>query len=248
MNAKVKISSDFDFVKNMESRPFLFFFDSTLPERKVWLDGRLVNFRFHQEGTTLNVETDSQVTSIRERLENWFGIGQDMSGFYGLCKNDPVLKNYIGRIKGIRLFSAPDDFEALVCIICSQMTGFPQYKTMTRRIYETYGFFPRPKDVLAKPNLLDSCGVGYRKKFIVALAKSFPEWSAGLGGYSKSIFELFQKRDYSSFYEDSLIRKIASERYGFEGKDIRKFASEKWGRWAGLAEVFLQKFLRDLKI
>ncbi len=243
-----KMTSDFDFAKNLESRPFLFFFDGNKPERKILVDGRLVNFRFHAEGSALHVETDSHVAALREKLENWFGMGEDLSGFYGLCKKDPVLKNRLDGIRGIRLFSAPDDFEALVCIICSQMTGFPQYKAMTLKIYEAYGAFPRPRDVLARPGLLDGCGVGYRKKFILALAKSFPDWSLGLGEYSKNIFDLFQKRDYSSFYEDSLIRKIARERYNFKGKNVREFASGKWGRWAGLAEVFLQKFLRDLKV
>lgn len=244
---KLKINSDFDFAKNLESRPFLFFFDST-PERKVWVDGKLVNFIFRQRGKTLSVETDKPVSPLEGRLENWFGIGEDFSEFYGLCKKDPVLKDYLDRIRGVRLFSAPDDFEALVCILCSQMTGFPQYKTMTRRIYEAYGAFPRPRDILARPGLLDGCGVGYRKKFILALAKSFPEWSLGLGEYSKNIFALFQGRDYSSFYEDSLIRKIARAHYGFRGKNAREFASSQWGKWAGLAEVFLQKFLRDLKV
>ncbi len=247
-SVNLKVSSDFDFAKNLESRPFLFFFDvDGKPERRILVDGRLVNFRFRQHGKTLGVETDSKVADLREKLENWFGLGEDMSGFYRLCKKDPVLRNYLGNIRGIRLFSAPDDFEACVCIICSQMTGFPQYKAMTRRIYEAYGFFPGPKDILARPGLLDGCGVGYRKKFILSLAKSFPEWGPGLGGYSKNIFTLFQRRDYSSFYEDSLIRKIASEHYGFRGKNVREFASRRWGKWAGLAEVFLQKFLRDLK-
>lgn len=246
MLAEIKVRSDFDFGKNLESRPFLFFFDSK-PERKIRIDDRLVDFAFRQRGKTLEVETDKPVGSLEARLEKWFGIGEDFSEFRGLCKKDHVLKTHLDGIKGIRLFSAPDDFEALVCIICSQMTGFPQYKSMTRKIYEAYGFFPGPKDVLARPGLLDGCGVGYRKKFILALAKSFPEWSTGLGQYSKNIFALFQRRDYSSFYEDSLIGKIARERYGFKGKNIREFASGKWGRWAGLAEVFLQKFLRDLK-
>lgn len=243
---KLKINSDFDFAKNLESRPFLFFFDGK-PERRILADGKLVNFRFRQEGKILSVETDKPVGSLEERVKNWFGVDEDLSEFYGLCGRDTVLKNHLDGIRGLRLFSAPDDFEALVCIICSQMTGFPQYKTMTRKIYEAYGAFPRPKDILARPRLLDGCGVGYRKKFILALAKSFPEWSLGLGEYSKNIFALFQRRDYSSFYEDSLIRKIASEHYGFKGKNVREFASSRWGNWAGLAEVFLQKFLRDLK-
>lgn len=246
MNAKISSRSDFDFSKNLESRPFLFFFDSR-PERKIWVGDKLVNFRFGQRGRILSVETDKPVDSLREKLEKWFGMDEDLSEFYGMCKRDAVLKNHLDGINGLRLFSSPDDFEALVCIICSQMTGFPQYKTMTRRIYEAYGAFPRPCDILARPGLLDGCGVGYRKKFILALAKSFPEWSIGLGGYSKNIFALFQRRDYASFYEDSLIRKIASEQYGCRGKSVGEFAFKRWGRWAGLAEVFLQKFLRDLK-
>lgn len=246
MSARIEIGSDFDFTKNLGSRPFLFFFDSK-PERKIRVDDELVNFKFKQDGKILRVETDKPVDSLKRKLGTWFGMDEDFSGFYGICKRDPVLKNYLGRIKGVRLFSAPDDFEALVCIICSQMTGFPQYKTMTRRIYEAYGAFPGPKDILARPGLLDGCGVGYRKKFILALAKSFPEWGPGLGEYSRNIFRLFQKRDYSSFYDDSLIRKIASEHYGFRGENVREFASKKWGKWAGLAEVYLQKFLRDLQ-
>ena len=70
-----------------------------------------------------------------------------------------------------------------------------------------------------------------------------------MGSYSKNIYVLFQKRKWDYFYVDTLIKKIFKERYGFEGKkkkEIRGFATRKFGGYSGLMEVYLQKFLNDV--
>ena len=63
------------------------------------------------------------------------------------------------------------------------------------------------------------------------------------------LFRLFQKRDYSTFYVDTLIKKIFLEDYGANiesDADVRAFARKKFGEFSGLAEIYLQKFLTDV--
>ncbi|MCK4968145.1 MAG: hypothetical protein KAS12_03750, partial [Candidatus Aenigmarchaeota archaeon] len=175
--------------------------------------------------------------------------------------NDKVLKEFSEQIYGNRLLSAYDDFEALVSIIASQNVTFLQYKKMVRNIVDAFGggnYFPSATDIRQKKELLKDCGLGYRTKFIKNIAEymkfkrqaDFDSLSRinGIGPYSLDIFRLFQLRDYNSFYVDILIKKIFKENYDFNwenDKDVRDFAKRNFGRFQGLAEIYLQKFLND---
>ncbi|MCK4551042.1 MAG: hypothetical protein KAT91_03745, partial [Candidatus Aenigmarchaeota archaeon] len=164
-------------------------------------------------------------------------------------------------IYGNRLLSAYDDFEALASIIASQNVTFSQYKKMVGKIVDIFGegvYFPIALEVLQKKELLKECGLGYRTEFIENIAEHMRFRNCanldtlhtvkGIGPYSLDIFRLFQLRDYNAFYVDVLIKKIFRENYGFEwetDKDVRDFSKRKFGKFRGLAEIYLQKFLND---
>ncbi|NOQ55870.1 MAG: hypothetical protein GQ477_03620 [Nanohaloarchaea archaeon] len=263
----ISLADDFSLDNIVRHKPFFFFF-SDKAERAVKVNGELVTMSFFQEGQELIVRSDSELDSseidfIKGRVMHCLGTSESFSDLYTICSDDKILSRFMDKIYGNRLLSAFTDFEALVSIICSQNVSFAQYKQMVAKIVRVYGsgkVFPEPCDILADTGLLKGCGVGYRADYIVNIAR-FMEGKdtvddayslssvKGIGPYSIDIFMLFQKRQYDFFYVDSLIKKIIRDDYGSDvlsDKDIRQFAKNHWGKYRGLCEVYLQKFLNDV--
>ncbi len=263
----IPLAYDFSLDNIVRHKPFFFFF-SDKAERAVKVGGKLVTMSFFQEDLRLIVKYDSEldlseVDFLYERISYCLGTMDELSDLYSICQEDKVLLRFMDKIQGNRLLSAFSDFEALVSIICSQNVSFAQYKAMVAKIVDAYGsglVFPEPCDVLSDTGLLKGCGVGYRADYIVNIARFMSgkdevddayELSSvkGIGPYSIDIFMLFQKRQYDFFYVDSLIKKIIRDDYGSDlltEKDIRQFAKNHWGKYKGLCEVYLQKFLNDV--
>lgn len=258
------VSEDFCLDKIIRHQPFFFFF-SSLSSRVIRIGGELVTMSFSQSGSEIIVDLDATLDSdvlegIKERVAYCLGTMDNLSDFYTICSDDKILSGFMDGIHGNRLLSAFTDFEALVSIICSQNVSFSQYKKMVLKIVEVYGgAFPSASDILDDTSLLSGCGVGYRAAYIENVAmfmkgKDIVDDAyrlssvVGIGPYSIDIFMLFQKRQYDFFYVDSLIKKIIRNDYGVDissDKDIRAFAQNHWGRYRGLCEVYLQKFLYD---
>ena len=263
----IPLAYDFSLDNIVRHKPFFFFF-SDKAERAVKVGGKLVTMSFFQEDLRLIVKYDSELDSsevdfLKKRISYCLGTMDELSDLYSICQEDKVLLRFMDKIRGNRLLSAFSDFEALVSIICSQNVSFAQYKAMVAKIVDAYGsglVFPAPCDVLSDTGLLKGCGVGYRADYIVNIARFMSgkdevddayELSSvkGIGPYSIDIFMLFQKRQYDFFYVDSLIKKIIRDDYGSDlltEKDIRQFAKNHWGKYKGLCEVYLQKFLNDV--
>ncbi|MFH0961683.1 MAG: hypothetical protein V1820_03305 [archaeon] len=247
---KIRVRGDFDLGKNLRNRPFLFEIGGGM-SRILEVSGGRALCRISQKGKSVSVEgaPSGIAGEVKTLVSRCLGINDDLSEFYELADRDQVLSGFSGEIRGLRLFSAPTNWEALFCIILSQMTGFDQYKKMVYSVYSAYGGrFPSQRDVLRAPSKLDSCGVGYRKKFILGCAERFSgsltKGLPGVGKYSESIYSLFALRDFSSVYDDVLIRRILRENYG--GLSLENF-EKRWGGFAGIAEVCLQKFLADTR-
>ena len=265
MLLKIPLLEDFDLEKIMRYKPF-FFFSSSEPVRAVRLGGKDVTLHFSQQGQTLKIDADSELSQkdadfLKKRIDYCFGASEDLSRFYALCEGDKVLSRFSEAVYGNRLLSAFTDFEALISIVCSQNVTFRQYKKMVGNIIECYGngrHFPSALDILKNPSLLKRCGVGYRDKYIISIAEYMKFRKSadidslhqvrGIGPYSLDIFRLFQTRDYSAFYVDVLITKIFRENYGAileSGSEVRSYAKKMFSGYAGLAEIYLQKFISD---
>ncbi|MBW6451979.1 MAG: hypothetical protein K0B02_04605 [DPANN group archaeon] len=266
-SVSIALQKDFNLDLILKYKPF-FFFTGNLPEKVIKVGSNSIKIKFSQVDNDLILSYEKGVTSnvsdiISKRVSYCLGCGEDLSGFYVTCESDKILKKYMGAICGNRLLSAYTDFEALVSIICSQNVSFLQYKKMVLNLINVYGFgaFPEPKDILLKPEHLSECGVGYRSDYILNVAKfmlfnpkiddiSRLSRIKGLGPYSIDIFCLFQMRKFDFFYTDSLIRKIVRDDYKIDfdnDKNLRYFAKKSWGPYQGLCEVYLQKFLYDIK-
>ncbi len=266
MNVKIPVADDFNLFNIMKFKPFFFFFGDA-PVRTVLYKGKLVGLEFFQDSGFLSVNIDGDVDKkgagfLKDRIAYCLGIREELSDFYTIVRDDKVLCKHYDAIYGNRLLSAFSDFEAAVSIICSQNVSFRQYKAMVRKIVDAYGegvYFPGPEQILERPDVLSKCcGVGYRDRFIVDMCKCFRfrdktdlmrmSEVRGFGQYSMDIFRLFQLRDYGYFYVDRLIGKIFRSFYGAEllnDFEVRSFGKRKFGKFAGLAEVYLQKFLCD---
>ena len=254
-----RIAPDFSLEKTLKFMPFLFF-PHNLPKRNVRIGRRILELEFSQKraGGPINIISErkslrpNEKTHIARRITQCFGLREDLSQAYNLCEKDPVLSKHFDKIYGTRLLSAFTDFEGLLCILCSHLVSFKQYKRMIQKIYESYDYaFPTPSEILKYPGRLEDCGLGYRVEYLLDAARKCGEGLLpkslreirGVGKYSEKIFRLFQERDYSSFYEDSLTARIASTEYGTDSLGLENL----WGpAFCGLLEVFAQKFLNDV--
>ena len=265
MQTSIPLADDFNLEKILKYKPFFFFF-SNEPTRTIIHNDVPLAIDFAQKNQTLELLFSRDIErkeadAITKRIAFCLGAKENLFDFYTMAKNDRVLKRFSEQIYGNRLLSAYDDFEALVSIIASQNVTFLQYKKMVGKIVELLGdgvYFPSAIEILQKKELLKNCGLGYRTKFIEAVAEYMTHKKNvdvdslyrvnGIGPYSLDIFRLFQLRDYNNFYVDVLTKKIFRDNYGYDwktDKDVRDFAKQKFGKFQGLAEIYLQKFLND---
>ncbi len=269
---KIKCADDFDLEKTISNKPFLFFYDDSF-SRGFVLNHKKVLAKFSQKGRMLMVElcssrklTLAEMEFLKKRLIFCLGCQESLDKFYVLVENDPVLMKYYDKIYGSRVLSAFDEFEALVSIVCSQNTTFPNYRGLVNNLIELFGggeYFPTPAEILENEEKLDFARVGYRRGFIRELAKFFfkrgrfyiPEETElrrikGIGAYSVNIYYLIQQRRYERFYFDRLIKNIFEQRYDHvceSEADAYRFARKRFDGYAGLAELYLQMFLNPRK-
>ena len=238
-------SKDFDFLKTFNSGLFYFFYEDE-PIREVYFNNKIVGLSFRQEGEDLLIDSPDdmkkkEIEGLKERVSHCFGLNEDLKDFYALCKRDKVLRDYLSKIKKTRIISAFSDFEALVGAIVSQNNSYRNYRKQMRKVYRKVNFV-RAK---YKEKEVKNLKIGYKISYIMELTKNFGKLNIenikGIGNYSVNLYNIFQKRDFDSFYIDCLTEKIMRENYGiyncFE-ENSRKL----WGKYRGLAEAYLQRF------
>ncbi len=245
---------DFDFQKILQSKPFYFFY-SPVAERTVFFHGEALKLSFKQRNQELEVNVDKRIKDsgeLKSRIQFCLGTNENMGRFYELCRQDIVLSKLLPRIKGTRMVSAFSDFEALVGAIVSQNNSFRNYLATMGKLCRELNFVP---ENYLDQGRLKKLKLGYKVPFIVGLAKVFLSGNVpkeltkikGVGKYSAALFNIFQCRDFSGFYWDTLTERILKEHYKVRadhrtgGEAARKL----WGEYSGLAEILLQKFLND---
>ncbi|MBN2094806.1 MAG: hypothetical protein JW727_02060 [Candidatus Aenigmarchaeota archaeon] len=232
-----------DFMKTFKSGLFYFFYEET-PRRKVLFDRKTAELSFRENEKCLEIESSRDLSNekgLLERIRFCLGLDENLKEFHEICRDDPVLKDYIDRIETTRIFSAFSDFEALVGAIISQNNSYKNYRRKMLEVYLKLNFDPKK---FTESNL-EGMGLGYKVPFLATLAKDFGKKDLqairGIGPYSVQLYEIFQKRNYSAFYIDCLTEKIMRQRYGIN-KDFEEESWRLWGKWRGLAEAYLQRF------
>jgi DNA-3-methyladenine glycosylase II len=90
----------------------------------------------------------------------WLDLGRDLSPFYQMVTQDPVLKPILNAHYGLRLVGVPDLFEALCWSVIGQQINLPFAYKLKRRFVENFGtcmkwentelwLFPEPNRIAA---------------------------------------------------------------------------------------------------
>jgi 3-methyladenine DNA glycosylase/8-oxoguanine DNA glycosylase len=181
---------------------------------------------------------------LERQISYCFGLKEDLTAFYKLCKKDVVLKNLLPKIERTRIISAFSDFEALVGAIVSQNNSYRNYRMQMRKIYREVDFLKENY----KESKLKKLQLGYKISYIMELKKNYKKSDIkdikGIGNYSLNLYNIFQRRDYNAFYVDCLTERIMKENYGID-KDFDENSRKLWGKYRGLAEAYLQRFFEQ---
>jgi 3-methyladenine DNA glycosylase/8-oxoguanine DNA glycosylase len=241
---RIKVA-DFNFLKTFNSGLFYFFYEDN-PVRKIFFNNSIIELVFRQEDESLIIESSKdmkrqEVEILKKKISNCFGLDEDLKDFYALCKKDKVLKYYLPKIKKTRIVSAFSDFEALVGAIISQNNSYKIYRQQMRKVYREVNFVSEKY----KEKKIEELRIGYKISYIMELVRNFGKLDIkdikGIGNYSVNLYNIFQKRDYNSFYIDCLTEKIMKENYGVRD-NFEEMSKKLWGKYRGLAEAYLQRF------
>lgn len=82
-----------------------------------------------------------QFENIVRYIQEWFDLDRDLTAFYDLAKDDPLLKLPAAKFHGLRLIGVPDLFEALCWGIIGQQINLAFAYTLKRRFVERFGDF-----------------------------------------------------------------------------------------------------------
>lgn len=194
-----------------------------------------------------------------------FGLDENLNNFYELVRDDPLLGILSRELKGIHLRAVQDIWAGLIIGICQQNTSFYNgwksliklRKLLGNRIlipaknieYYTY---PSPESILNYASYLKRTGIGYRSKIILQVAKEYMEKEGRIddieelkyvGPYTSAIAKIMALREYAVFPLDRWFTKLLTHVY-FNDKEVEKdellrFIDNKWGKWKGLAAIFI---------
>lgn len=111
---------------------------------------------------------------IKDKVSFMFDIEDDLAGFYSIANKDPVLRNAVKDLYGLKIQTTPTLFEGLVIGFCLQWVSFSRGVQMLNCLIKKYGervgaynSFPMP-EALAKAtiNELKECKLGFRAERI----------------------------------------------------------------------------------
>jgi len=249
--------------------------------------GRVVKVNVASKGTTQhprlkltisspnslsNVELDEVIEKVAWRL----CFREDLKPFYELVKDDPILQASIKMHFGAKDKRSLTVFDALIDAICGQNIRFERLYVMMSRLTQmfgkpmqlgkvTYYAFPTP-DQLAKAPLktLQTCGLGYRAKFIKSITSIITKNKLNLGGLKNLSLEEAQLQlmqlpgvgPYTAdlalvlgvgrldvLHLDLFAREVLWTFY-FHGREapnqeLREFATQRWGCYQAYAGLYL---------
>ncbi len=154
------------------------------------------------------------------RLNDLLGVNDDLTPFYTLARNDPILKHVIEDLYGMHDTFSSSLFARATLAILLQMTGIKRSNQMMNCVITKYGqtaefdgrhirVWPTYKRIskLTPSALAKTCKLGYRAKLLVKLAKQMTKTGgptlAELSGLTheeakRSLMELAGIGDYSA--------------------------------------------------
>lgn len=111
---------------------------------------------------------------IKEKISFMFSVEDDLIEFYSVAEKDPILKQVIKDIYGMKIQTTPTLFEGLVIGFCLQWISFQRGVKMIDCLIRKYGervndycSFPTPESLAEAPlKELKDCKLGFRAERI----------------------------------------------------------------------------------
>jgi N-glycosylase/DNA lyase len=138
---------------------------------------------------------------IHTHLLHILGLKDPLNEFYSKFKDDKISVAF-NCFPGLRVVRASNNFESLICSICSQNTTVSKWNKMIQLIKKFYGeqiilpdgtlfhTFPNPERLAnTSVNALMACQVGYRANYIVKAAQMVAEGEVALNSLSRKRYE-----------------------------------------------------------
>jgi len=230
-------------------------------EWKGVVDGRWVTLR--QDGGRIIAAGMSE-----ERLSRYLRCDDDLEGIYRELEWDDVLSSYFRRFRGLRLIRQ-DPWECMASYVLATNANIPRIQGMIERVCRTFGTemdgyyaFPTPGQLLDRCERAEGCGLGYRSKRFIELARlayreeiDFPGLMSmdyedcvrelaelpGIGPKVADCVSVFSLEHLEAFPVDGRIRKAMADLYGIEGTygKVNRLSRERFGRWAGYAQEYI---------
>ncbi len=144
--------------------------------------------KVRQEEDSLECVTSSEEVTPHY-LREYFRIDDDLDRVYSAIMKDDHVAEAIQRYYGLRLIRQ-DTWECLVSFVVATNTNIPRIKGMISRVCERFGakgdflgvpyaLFPTAEALAgASEEELKGCGLGYRARFVKAVAERV--WSGGV--------------------------------------------------------------------
>ncbi|MEW6329265.1 MAG: DNA glycosylase [Candidatus Micrarchaeota archaeon] len=195
--------------------------------------------------------------------ENLLRAEDDLSAIYRMISTDAVMGRALEKYRGLRL-TRSDPWETLVCFICSINSNIP-------RIRKNVQSLMRDGEILSPEEMargdLSACRLGYRCEYLQETARlvssSFDLEKIGrmdyedarealmeLPGVGPKVAEcvlLFGYGFLEAFPVDVWIARAMEKYYRRKTqKEIREFARERWGEYAGYAQQYLFCYARGV--
>lgn len=191
--------------------------------------------------------SSGDISSLCAQLDWTLGLTEDLSAFYSIAKNDPVLSRATMELKGYRVKTTVDLHEMLVSAVVSQNTNFHSFRRMLMTLIERLGrsilldgrkicAFPTAQ-VLAKSTRKTLQRIGaYRAQAIQNVSRAILNGLQrqiegrttdqaterlmsikGLGPYSARAAILYGLRHYEVFFIDTYVLRVMGNLF-FKGK------------------------------
>lgn len=248
-------------------------------------------------GKVIEVEKKDENLIIRNVSEeefkdvwvHYFDLYRDYGRIKEVLSKDPILKESVEYGNGIRILKQ-DPFELVISFIISANNRIPMIKRAIESISRKYGkpmiykgktyhAFPDIEDMKnASVEDIESCGTGFRAKYIVDTVKKICEGNAngskeydlerikalnddechselqkfsGIGPKVADCIMLFSMQKYSAFPVDVWVKVAMTYFYlapDVSLKKIREFGRDKFGEFSGFAQQYLFYYARENKL
>jgi 3-methyladenine DNA glycosylase/8-oxoguanine DNA glycosylase len=261
----------------------------------TYLGGRLAGIKLASQGTISRPRIAVrvflarrapriQVDRMKEQLNVAIGGEDELESFYAMADKDRILRHTVRHLRGMHDTSSCTIFSEACLAILLQMAPLARSRKMTSAFITTYGevaefdrqrirAWPGPRRIarLRASELARRCKIGYRAKYIVALARRIDEGSfpspeelralppaaakqrllelPGIGDYSADIIN-----PHGGFPIDAWSVEVFSKLFfgtvPVRGRDailkVKREGVRRWGRWAWMAFFYIVQDLPRL--